>query len=148
MNPLRSSVPFYYRPPLLPRPLLDSWPEQLISCPLAHVQPFHQILWKSVNHIGRCAITFCDRLLPLPHPFGMNTHTHTHTTHKHTCTHTHTHLTSMPNFSLLGQKLWPPKSGECLWTTNWQSCWLQLKSVFTNTFKINAPWSVQTLKHT
>ncbi len=42
-------------------------------------------------------------------PFGMNTNTHLQ----------HTHLNSMPNFSLLGQKLWLRKSGQFLWMDAW-----------------------------
>ncbi len=101
-------VPFCYRSLPLPHPPFASWPEQLISCPLAHDQPFPWIFFKPVNPVGSYA-PFCNRPLPLPAPFNQLAWWQTHT-----FIHTHTHLASKPNFSFLGQK--QPKSVECLWT--------------------------------
>ncbi len=58
--------------------------------------------------------TFLRSAIPIATPLLANWHECKHT-------HTHTNLISVPNFSLLGRKLWPPKSGEFFWTNQWQS---------------------------
>ncbi len=89
INLFRSYVPFCHRPDPLPRPLFASWPEQLISCPLAYDQPFHYILCMSVNPFGSYS-PVCNRPLLLPHPCLVNRHEH-----KHTPSHTHTHTLNL-----------------------------------------------------
>ncbi len=68
----------------------------------------HKSLIRSVNPFGSYS-PFCKRPLLLPCTLLANWHEHKHTPSL-------THLTSMPNFSLIGRKLLPPKSGEFLWT--------------------------------
>lgn len=81
----KRSEPFCDRPLTLPHTIFSNRHEQLISCALACVQPFHKILCKSVNPFESYA-PFCNRPLPLPRPFwttDINTNTdlqtHTHT---------------------------------------------------------------------
>ncbi len=50
-NLFRSYVPLCHRPLPLPRPLFASWPKQLISCTLAHGQPFLYFFCKSVIYL-------------------------------------------------------------------------------------------------
>ncbi len=53
--------------------------------------------------------------------------------HKNKHTPLHTHLTTMPNFILLGRKLWPPNSRQFFWTdqqSDLWSFWSQLKNKY------------------
>lgn len=52
VKPIKSCAPFCYGPLPLPHSLFATCHEYLISCPLAHDQPFHKILCKSGYSFG------------------------------------------------------------------------------------------------
>ncbi len=64
MNLFRSYAPFCYRPLPLPHPLFARWPEQLISCPLAHDQLYTLNLVQVCESIWK-SCTFLQKATPI-----------------------------------------------------------------------------------